>query len=54
MATTIKTLVEAIAELLGLDESYVLSALLEKGITNYSEFLRYLGDVQRQDRSWRG
>ena len=53
MAYTLKTLAEALADLFGLDETEVLARLLEKNITNYSEFQRYLNEVKRQDRMWK-
>jgi len=52
MAITIKVLVEALADLFGMDETEVLSILLGQGIGSYSEFLRYLNKVQREDRLW--
>ena len=52
MAVSIKVLVEALAELFGIDETEALNRLLEKGISNYSDFLRYLNEVRRQDRMW--
>ena len=53
MAYTINTLVEALADLFGLDETEVLARLLEKNITNYSEFQKYLNEIRRQDRMWK-
>ena len=52
MAVSIQVLAEALADLCGIDETEALSRLLEKGISNYSDFLRYLNDVRRQDRMW--
>ena len=53
MAVTIKALAEGLADLFGLDEAEILSRLLEKGISNYSEFLRYLLEVGKQDKLWK-
>ena len=53
MAITIKTLAEALADLFGLDETEVMARLLEKGITSYSDFMRYLLEVRKQDRLWK-
>ena len=53
MAVTTKNLAEGLAELFGMDETEVLSRLLEKGISNYRDFLRYFYEVGRQDKLWK-
>jgi len=53
MAITIKTLAEALADLFGMDETEVLARLLEKGISNYGAFQRYIYEAGRQDRLWK-
>jgi len=53
MAITIKTLAEALADIFGMDETEVLARLLERNISGYKDFLRYLEGVRGQDRLWR-
>ena len=53
MAITIKNLAEALAELFGVDETEALSVLLKKGISSWSEFLKFLNEVRLEDKLWR-
>jgi len=53
MAITIKNLAEALAELFGIDETEVLARLVERDISSYGHFLRYLNEIRKQDRIWK-
>jgi hypothetical protein len=48
----IKYLVEALAELFGLDKVEVLNLLIEKGISSWSRFVEFVNSQRQQDKSW--
>lgn len=54
MAETVafKSLVEALAEIFGLDEREILNLLIKSGIGNWRGFIRYIALVRREDKSW--